>query len=116
MSCVSAAELRRFVATGQASAGFEAHVDGCARCAAALQGLARAAVASAAAPAPLRFPLEAAVAALALAVAVLAFPRPVLAPGSEPPEGGVPAAAVAWPSPPPPPALALDGGGAVGAR
>ena len=108
MSCVSRAELQRFVSGRVAPEAFVAHVDACADCAAALAALARGALA---APAVERFPAEAWLVALALAVAVMAWPRPVLQPGEGTLEAGVPEAA-AWQAPAPPPTVAsLDGGG-----
>jgi hypothetical protein len=108
VSCVSRAELLRFVAHAQATLAFEAHVDGCPRCAGALAQLARTALAP---PAARGFPAEAALVALALAVAVMAWPRPVLDVDGAPrgAEAGVPEAA-AWLDPAPVAVAALDGG------
>lgn len=109
MSCVSRAELQRFVSGRVAPEAFVAHVDACADCAAALAALARGALA---APAVERFPAEAWLVALALAVAVMVWPKPVLDPAGAGLEAGVPEAS-AWQAPAPPPAVApLDGGGA----
>ncbi len=73
MSHVSRAELRAFVATGEASAAFEDHVDGCAACAQKLSSLCAEGLAPERAWPSVRLELVVAVAVLALAVV---WPKP----------------------------------------
>jgi hypothetical protein len=117
MSHVSASQLRSFVATGQALSGFEAHVDGCARCARRLQQAAERHFAPVRAWPALRLELVVALAVLALAVVwprSLAEPRLTPMPPSGDLVAGVPDSGT--PSPEADPARAvlfasIDGGG-----
>lgn len=122
MSHATRAEVEAFVARGVASGEFEAHVDGCAACAAMLQRRARRAVESAALrPRLLRpetwLPLAAAVALVVLLAHAASTSRSAEVPAPSPsvaeaplPLAGVPDAGVPDLPMPPLTVAALDAG------